>query len=299
MTPLPFALDGGADDDAAYRRWRDAKLTAYPRTLGELVVPVADAGSLSAAEHAALHDLIARCNMAIYAGPATDGDALGSDLPRRLGARLGLHRLDANLGADEDAITALRVVEGVGPGSGEYVPYTNKALNWHTDGYYNAPDRKIFAMVLHCVHPAAEGGENALLDQDIAYIMLRDANPDWARALARPDTLITPANVRNGETIRPERAASVFSLAPDGTLHMDYTERKRNVVWRDDPDVTAAVEFLRAFMASDSPYIFHARLEAGWGLVCNNVLHTRTEFRDDPEAPRLVYRGRYYDRIAV
>ena len=26
----------------------------------------------------------------------------------------------------------------------EYVPYTNKALNWHTDGYYSENDNPIF-----------------------------------------------------------------------------------------------------------------------------------------------------------
>jgi len=33
------------------------------------------------------------------------------------------------------------------------------------------------------------------------------------------------------------------------------------------------------------------------GVICNNVLHTRSAFRDDPAHPRLLYRARYYDRI--
>ena len=40
---------------------------------------------------------------------------------------------------------------------------------------------------------------------------------------------------------------------------------------------------------------FRARLEAGQGLVSNNVLHTRTRFTDG-EIPRLLYRARYYDQ---
>lgn len=292
-----FSLDATERDASEYERWRDDKLNGYPSSLDSLIVDVDDAAALREVEREALGCTIRRTNMAIYVSTRRDGE--DSELARRLGVQFGLKRLDANLGADEDAMTALRVVEGAGPGSGEYVPYTNKALNWHTDGYYNAPGNKIFAMVLHCVRPAVEGGENALLDPDIAYIMLREANPDWARALTDPRSLITPANVQNGETIRPERVTSVFSHAPDGTLHMDYTERKRNVIWRDDADTGAAVAFLREFMASDSPYIFRARLEAGWGLLCNNVLHTRTGFRDDPDASRLVYRGRYFDRITL
>jgi hypothetical protein len=34
------------------------------------------------------------------------------------------------------------------------------------------------------------------------------------------------------------------------------------------------------------------------GLVCNNVLHDRSGFRDGATRKRLVYRARYYDRIA-
>lgn len=291
---MRFSLKGG-DADVAYRQWRERKLDNWPASLDDLIVEVSDPTALSSLERDAMSLAVARANMTVYVGPRQP--EVGNEVPRRLGSQFGLHRLDPNLGADDDAMTALRVIEGAGPGSGEYVPYTDKALNWHTDGYYNAPDRKIESMVLHCVRPAAEGGENALLDPDIAYIVLRDANPDWARALCHPDSLTTPANIQNGVTIRPQRSTSVFSMASDGSLLMDYTERKRNVIWRDDPDTRAAVGFLREFMASDSPYILRARLEAGWGLLCNNVLHTRTAFQDDPAAPRLVYRGRYYDRI--
>jgi hypothetical protein len=33
------------------------------------------------------------------------------------------------------------------------------------------------------------------------------------------------------------------------------------------------------------------------GLICNNVLHTRSAFFDSTEHRRLLYRGRYYDRL--
>jgi hypothetical protein len=33
------------------------------------------------------------------------------------------------------------------------------------------------------------------------------------------------------------------------------------------------------------------------GLVCNNVLHDRAGFVDDPAQPRLLYRARDLDRI--
>ena len=46
--------------------------------------------------------------------------------------------------------------------------------------------------------------------------------------------------------------------------------------------------------------MFALRVAGGQGLVCNNVLHNRSAFTDDP-APglgRLVYRARYSDRVA-
>ena len=34
------------------------------------------------------------------------------------------------------------------------------------------------------------------------------------------------------------------------------------------------------------------------GILCNNVLHERSGFVDDASAPRLLFRARYYDRVA-
>ena len=52
-------------------------------------------------------------------------------------------------------------------------------------------------------------------------------------------------------------------------------------------------------LAGPSPYIHRVTLQPGMGLLCNNVLHDRSAFTDDPARPRLIYRARYYDRIAV
>ena len=56
---------------------------------------------------------------------------------RALGQQFGLERLDGNLRADEDSITSLRVKPEMQ--ENHYIPYTNRPLNWHTDGYYNTP----------------------------------------------------------------------------------------------------------------------------------------------------------------
>jgi hypothetical protein len=49
-------------------------------------------------------------------------------------------------------------------------------------------------------------------------------------------------------------------------------------------------------LTTPSPWHFKGKLEAGQGLLCNNVLHTRSGFNDG-EQSRLLYRARYFDRI--
>jgi alpha-ketoglutarate-dependent taurine dioxygenase len=57
--------------------------------------------------------------------------------------------------------------------------------------------------------------------------------------------------------------------------------------------ISSALERILA----DSPYVLRLRLEPGMGIVCNNVLHARSAFRDAPQHRRLLYRARYYDRV--
>jgi hypothetical protein len=51
-------------------------------------------------------------------------------------------------------------------------------------------------------------------------------------------------------------------------------------------------------LATPSPQHHCITLEPGMGVLCNNVLHERSGFVDDVAAPRLLYRARYYDRVA-
>lgn len=284
------------ENDAAYLRWRESKLQGYPESAAVLRVEVRDPRSLSSSEHEQLLRVCRKTNMVIYASQL--GSTADKEIPRRLGAQYGLLHLDSNLLADEDAITSLQVVpEKSGRG---YIPYSNRRLLWHTDGYYNPPERRVRAFVLHCVQPAASGGDNGLLDPEIAYLLLRDANPDHVRALMAPDAMTIPANTEEGAEIRGAQTGPVFSVDPaSGSLHMRYTARKRSIVWKRDAATQAAVASLESLLAGDLPYVFRYRLAAGEGLLCNNVLHNRTEFADDVDKgmTRLIYRARYYDRI--
>jgi len=285
----PFSLER----DAAYRRWREEKLARYPRRAEALVVEVRDPGALRDAEVAELRRVCAAANMAVYAGPRDR--AADRFVVQHVASRLGLRRRQANLLADEDGISALAVTPE--KSARGYIPYSSRRLLWHTDGYYAAPAQRIRAFLLHCVRPAAAGGENRLLDPEIAYLLLRDADPAYIEALSAPDAMTVPANEEDPGAQRAAQPGPVFS-DEDGALHMRYTARTRSIEWRADPVTQAAVRHLREILDSGSPYVFRVRLAAGQGLVCNNVLHDRSAFTDAPGAGRLVYRARYSDRIA-
>ena len=289
-TFTPFDLGNEAD----YRAWREQKLLAYPTAVEELIVEVNNPKQLTNAEFEALHERCRKTNMAIYAGPT--GSDTDKAIPRSLGSQFGLTELDYNMGADDDGVTSLKVVEGKWRSG--YIPYTNRPIHWHTDGYYNLPGRQIRGLLLHCVSAAASGGENALLDHEIAYIHLRDRNPEYIRALMAADAMTIPPNNEGGEQLRPARSGPVFSVLDNGSLHMRYTARTRSIEWSPDPVTEAAVKALNDFLDSSSPYIYRATLQAGQGLISNNVLHDRSGFDEDDEHTRQLYRLRYYQRIA-
>ena len=280
----------------AYARWRDAKLSGYPTEVDALRVEVADPRELRPAEKNALVQCCRKANMVIYASRLEK--LADKNIPRRLGEQFGITHFDSNLLADEDAVTSLQVVPGKSDRG--YIPYSNHRLLWHTDGYYNPPERRVRAFVLHCVSPAASGGENALLDPEVAYLLLRDKNPDHIRALMQPDVMTIPANTEESGEGRPAQTGPVFSIDPvTGSLHMRYTARTRSIEWKADAATQNAVQVLEHLLTDDSPYVFRYRLAAGEGLLCNNVLHNRTAFADavDQGVSRLIYRARYHDRI--
>ena len=297
----PFDLD----DARAYRRWRERKLDLRARCVDDLLVPLADAHALAPHERQALLERIARTNMALYRVAAAAEDAA---LPRALGAQLGLERLDANWLADEDgishiAVSAHREPGLPGGGHAEFIPYTERAIHWHTDGYYHPGGRRILGMILHCVRPARAGGESGLLDHELAYIALRDAEPAAVRALMRPDAMTIPERRDAAGVARAAQSGPVFTPAAADALHMRYTARTRSIAWHDDAATRAAAALLARVLAGAdaacAPWILRLRLQAGMGLVCHNVLHERSAFADDPAAPRLLYRARFLDRVAA
>jgi len=292
--PGPFDLG----DTAAYSRWREQKLDTAPRRVEDILVGIDDPRVLGDGERAALVDLNHRCNMAIYLSKT--GSDPDKEIPRRLGSQLGMRTLDGHWLTDSDGISPISVTGAEIRGERkEFIPYTDKPIRWHTDGYYNTPEHTIRGLLLHCVQRAASGGENQLLDHEIAYILLRDENPGFVRALSAPDAMTIPARLDEAGTARAAQPGPVFSTNDDGTLHMRYTARSVSIAWKEDAATAAARAALERLLATPTPWILRGRLEPGMGLVCNNVLHDRSGFREAPEKRRLLYRARYYERVAA
>lgn len=287
----PFDLDS----PHAYQGWREHKLASAITDTDQLIVEINDPCQLTAAEKEALLLRCRRSNMVIYASN-TRIDEQGL---QRLCLQLGLVRLDANWLAGEQGITHITVCNNDGQRQA-YIPYTDRAIRWHTDGYYNPPERQIRAMVLHCAQRAGRGGENRVMDHEIAYLMLRDANPDYIRALSAPDAMTIPARDDENGVARAAQTGPVFSVGQaTGALHMRYTARTRSIEWKQDDATLAAVAFLEQLLALPSPHIHRLQLKPGMGLLCNNVLHDRAAFTDDAIRPRLLYRARYLDRLTT
>ena len=281
----------------AYAEWRQRKLDTAPRRIEDIVVEVDDPRQLSADQRRRLLECNAVANMAVYVGKT--GDDADKEIPRRLGLQLGLKTLDGHWLTDNDGISPLSVIGAEQRGERrDFIPYTDKPIRWHTDGYYNTPEHTIRGLLLHCVQSAASGGENQLLDHEIAYILLRDENPDYVRALSVADVMTIPARSDEAGVARAEQTGPVFSVDAQGCLHMRFTERKKNIVWKLDAATQAALAALERILATPTPWTLHGRLEPGMGLVCNNVLHDRSGFTETPQQRRLLYRARYYERVS-
>ncbi|AHF04305.1 taurine catabolism dioxygenase TauD [Marichromatium purpuratum 984] len=287
----PFSLT----DEQAYQRWRATRLTRPAPSTARLRVRVQHPAAPSRAELAAIGARIASDGMALI---SCAPEQLDAESLLALGRALGLRRTEANHFADIQAVSRITPVEGRGDGRGDYIPYTDRALNWHTDGYYNPPDQQVRAWMLFCLQPARAGGENQLLDPEIAYIRLRDDSPSHIVALTHPEAFAIPAHVVDGQVLRAESRGPVFSIQ-QGRLHMRYSARRRHVCWRDTPETTAARTALDELFSRETVFTFTHRLAAGEGLISNNVLHNRTAFAPatQRERARELLRIRYIDRV--
>lgn len=286
----PFLLE----NEQAYQGWRALKLERRARLDPLHCFALDGEGRLPSSARDAVSEQLGAFNFVLF---AADPENFGKAAFARLNRQFGLTQPDANPGADDDRVTALRVVEA-GDSRAQYIPYTNRAMNWHTDGYYNPPERRINAFTLYCVHPAARGGGNFLFDHEMMYLLIRDHSPGLLEVLMQDDLMCIPANLDGRRVLRAEETGPVFALQENSaSLNMRYTSRPHNVVWKSDYRSQRALNLVREILL-DGAALIELQLEAGQGMLCNNILHGRHAFQDEATQPaRLVWRARFRSAI--
>ena len=278
-------------DSSAVSRWCDARRDAHAAGGSARWIEIGDPYLLRATERDAIAGQCARFNFSLYrfAQGRSDLGALAA-----FASAMGLHRRDLTLGADRRGIASVRVTPF--RAAAEMIPFTSRALNWHTDGYYNPPEQTVRTVVMHCASPAASGGETSLLDPDLVYAAIHERDPALVHALAHPRAMTIPAHESDRAPIRPARAGPVFRfLGAPACLHMRYTMRTRSIQWRSTPETARAVAALEEAIAGLSAHHVRARFEAGEGVICNNVLHRRSPFVDSETSQRVLLRIRSFD----
>ena len=279
---------------SAYHQWREQKLYGYPNSADQLIVNINNPYQLTNEEKDRLFQICNKTNLVIYR--ISKNNYEDKKIVNAMATQLGLQRMDFNLCADQDQISSIQVMhEG---SSNAYIPHTNKPLNWHTDGYYNQDEKRIRSFLMHCIRPANSGGLNTYLDPEIIYILLRDEDPKYIEALQDTSVMTIPPNFDGSDEIRSEKTGPVFLLDDETqSLYMRYTARSRNIIWKENVATKQAQSVLLDILKNNH-YKFRYCLQKGEGVICNNVLHNRTMFIDNPKSKRLLYRARFYDRVS-
>ena len=268
---------------AEFLRWAEEKERNIPQNIDGISVNIHDINNVKTSEIAKIKETINRYNSCIYSSSAP----LESNITLLKFAELvGMRTYDCN-NLESNEISTITPVEN---NKINYIPYTDKPLNWHTDGYY---DRKpIFSWLLHCVNPATQGGENYLLDHELAlreYVMRHD---DINNLLAA-DALTIP---ESKDTSRAKISTYIFSFENQyKKLHMRFSMRKDNI--DTSPKASAAIVNLKKIIENDCvKYSLTYKLQKNEGIITNNILHGRNAFKDD-KVKRKLLRIRSYERL--
>ncbi len=282
---------------SAYATWRRSKLALTPRAGAAPVLKVVDLSQPTESEKNAILKQVAESNFAIYQAErySADEDEVGAEL-RRFTDAFGLRIAETHRSAGNNGVVALKV--SMAEHQRGFIPYSRKAMNWHTDGYYNSEADTIRAFVLHCVRQADIGGQSQVIDNEIAYIRLRDASPEAVALLMDPEAMTIPESPEADGSVRPVSIGPVFFIE-DEKLIMRYTARTRSISWKDEATKKAAA-LLQELLESERDYLHTLTLQPGQGILNNNTLHNRTAFdpsADTGSSQRMLYRVRFNNRL--
>ena len=268
---------------AEFLRWAEEKERNIPHNIDGIIVNIHDINNVKISEIAKIKETINKCNSCIYS----------SKIPLKSNTNLlkfvesiGMKTYDRN-NIESNEISTITPLEN---NKINYIPYTDKSLNWHTDGYYDK--KSIFSWLLHCVHPATHGGENYLLDHELAlreYVLRYDD----INNLMSEDALTIP---ESKDTSRSEISTYIFSIKNQyKKLHMRFSMRKDNI--GTSPKAGDAVIKLKQTIENDcAKYSLTYKLQKNEGIITNNILHGRKAFKDD-KVKRKLLRIRSYERL--
>ena len=268
---------------AEFLRWAEEKERNIPHNIDGIIVNIHDINNVKISEIAKIKETINKCNSCIYSSKI----ALKSNTNLlKFVESIGMKTYDRN-NIESNEISTITPLEN---NKINYIPYTDKSLNWHTDGYYDK--KSIFSWLLHCVHPATHGGENYLLDHELAlreYVLRYDD----INNLMSEDALTIP---ESKDTSRSEISTYIFSIKNQyKKLHMRFSMRKDNI--GTSPKAGDAVTKLKEIIENDcAKYSLTYKLQKNEGIITNNILHGRRAFKDD-KVKRKLLRIRSYERL--
>ena len=268
---------------AEFLRWAEEKERNIPHNIDGIIVNIHDINNVKISEIAKIKETINKCNSCIYSSKI----ALKANTNLlKFVESLGMRTYDRN-NIESNEISTITPLEN---NKINYIPYTDKSLNWHTDGYYDK--KSIFSWLLHCVHPATHGGENYLLDHELAlreYVLRHDD----INNLMSEDALTIP---ESKDTSRSEISTYIFSVKNQyKKLHMRFSMRKDNI--GTSPKAGDAVTKLKEIIENDcAKYSLTYKLQRNEGIITNNILHGRKAFKDD-KVKRKLLRIRSYERL--
>ena len=270
-----------------YKRWKDKKLESFTSNFDHLTVHISNPNSVSKPEKNKVFSLLDSNNMAFF---NIDNINHRNKLSiKKFASQIGLGDYELDSQSDDDGLTEITEHEHNHKIS-EYIPYTTKELNWHTDGYYNTRDNSILSWLLFCNTPSEKGGVNTYLDHEISYILFNDSSSK-IKDLMLETACCIPENLL---TKRKEVHNPVY-LFDNDKLHMKFSMRKKNIIWNDVS--LEAINILKSIINDSSEYHVTKKFSEGEGVITNNVIHKRTAFTNSENKNRLLYRLRSKRRV--
>ncbi len=250
--------------------WAAKKDLDIPSNINDLKVSISDINHVSKTEISQIKQKLTKFNCCIYAS-GTDLDDNSKIM--RFAQSLGMRTFDSH-NIDDSAISTISADKN--ENNMRYIPYTNKGLNWHTDGYYDS--KPIFSWLLHCIEPALSGGENFLLDHELAireYVLKYDD----ITCLTNNQAFSIPTDevAKRGDT-----SNYVCDMNNEyKKLHMNFSMRKENIIFNKDSK-SAMSKLIKIIKEDCKKYHLTYKLSRNEGIVSNNILHGRNAFKDGP-----------------